>query len=69
MNALLSSFLDTMVEEYRCEHVPAISQVIEKMIVVSDGNIRDSLSLVYTSINIASLHHDGTIASVDFFSN
>ena len=41
MNALLSSFLDAMVEEYLCEHVPAVSQVMEKMIAISNGNIHD----------------------------
>ena len=41
MNALLSSFLDAMVEEYRCEHFPDVSQVMEKMIAFSDGNIHD----------------------------
>jgi GMP synthase (glutamine-hydrolysing) len=29
MNALLSSFLDTMVGEYRREHRPAVSQVMK----------------------------------------
>ena len=41
MNALLSSFLDAMVEEYRHEHFPTVSQVMEKMIAYSDGNIHD----------------------------
>ena len=41
MNALLSSFLDAMVEEYRREHCATVSQVMEKMIAFSDGNIHD----------------------------
>ena len=41
MNALLSSFLDAMVEEYRREHFPTVSQIMEKMIAYSDGNIHD----------------------------
>ena len=41
MNALLSSFLDIMVEEYRREHFPTVSQMMEKMIAYSDGNIHD----------------------------
>ena len=41
MNALLSSFLDAMVEEYRREHFPTVSQMMEKMIAYSDGNIHD----------------------------
>ena len=41
MNALLSSFLDSMVEEYRREHFPTVSLVLEKMIAFSDGNIHD----------------------------
>ena len=41
MNALLSSFLDAMVEEYRRENYPTISQIMEKMIAFSDGNIHD----------------------------
>ncbi|MCR5137049.1 MAG: HD domain-containing protein [Oscillospiraceae bacterium] len=41
MNALLSSFLDAMAEEYRREHAPTVSQVMEKMIAFSEGNIHD----------------------------
>ena len=41
MNALLSSFLDAMVEAYHRENFPAIPQVMEKMIAFSDGNIHD----------------------------
>ena len=41
MNALLSSFLDIMVEEYRREHFPTVSKIMEKMIAYSDGNIHD----------------------------
>ena len=41
MNALLSGFLDAMVEEYRREHCATVSQVMEKMIAFSDGNIHD----------------------------
>ena len=41
MNALLSRFLDAMVEEYRREHFPTVSQIMEKMIAYSDGNIHD----------------------------
>ena len=41
MNTLLSSFLDAMVEEYRRENYPTISQIMEKMIAFSDGNIHD----------------------------
>lgn len=41
MNTLLSSFLDAMVEEYRRENYPTISQIMEKMIAFSDGDIHD----------------------------
>ena len=41
MNALLSSFLDAMTEEYRREHCSTVAQVMEKMIAFSNGNIHD----------------------------
>jgi len=41
MNALLASFLDAIVQEYRREHRPTVAQVMEKMIAFSDGNIHD----------------------------
>ena len=49
MNALLSSFLDAMVEEYRREHCATVSQVMEKMIAFSDGNIHDIDQLIEDS--------------------
>ncbi len=41
MNALLSSFLDAMVQEYRREHCPSVAQVMERMIACSGGNLHD----------------------------
>ena len=41
MNRLLSGFLDAMMEDYRMNNKMTISQIMEKMIAFSEGNLHD----------------------------